>query len=148
MVCLEIALSCPKQMPTVTFITAEDFLLCQEMNCKYFAFLYHLNKISFVATQTEDLYRNFKFETTPNDLFVFKKFRGVFNNVYELCVNCRILNYETNAENVQQDDKHNTLIIPNIQKLEDNLNIAITTKDGKTVITIPTLKFSSIFKNV
>lgn len=85
---------------------------------------------------------------TLNNVFVFKKFRGVYSNVYEFHANCEILNYETNAENVQQDSKNNILIIPNIQKLEDNLTIVITTKEGKTETTIPTLKFSSIFKNV
>lgn len=140
-------------MPTVSFITAEDFLLDQEINgiiISYFCFNYNLTFLFFIVLRDEnDTFKNINIEMAHDGIFMLQKFKSVYNNIFELKMHCEFLNYQTNAENVKQDHENNILIIPNIQKLENNLEIALTIKGGETKkITVPTYKFSSFFKDI
>lgn len=49
--CLEIAQLCPKQMPTVSFITAEDFFLNQAINGKTIIFFYFFFSVILIFLQ-------------------------------------------------------------------------------------------------
>lgn len=99
-----------------------------------------------------NVYDYFNFESKSDDAFPVKKFKNIYNNVFEIRVNTDLLDFKTNAEHVEHqkhDDNNHTLIIPHIQKLEEDFEIEITTQDGLTKkITLPTSKFSMFFKNV
>lgn len=98
------------------------------------------------------VYKQFNSDARNDYAFPVKKYKNVYNNVFEILINADLLDYKTNAKTIEHqkhDEKNHTLIIGSIQKLEDDFQITITTQQNETKeITMATSKFTIFFKNI
>lgn len=99
------------------------------------------------------MYKCLNTETvTYDDRFLLRKFRGVYNNIFELHIfNSSLLHYESNAKTIEhhKNHKNHLLVISNVQKLENDFTITLTTNRNETkTITLPTSKLGTFFKNI